>query len=217
MVLMLANNTGIRVGYLAGRFPGAIGHLYSPGAQRGPFPFCKYALDNGVFAKGNDWTPEPWIKMLDWARLSGQCPLWNLVPDFVADRDETLRRWEQYAPVARNYGWPLAFAAQDGMEPSDVPPDADVVFVGGSTDWKWSTYRDWCAAFPRVHIGRVNTYRRLFDCYDAGAESTDGTGFTRGDQRQWRGAVAFLEETKGMRKRVTQEKLFGGSHAVRVS
>ncbi len=217
MVLMLANNTGIRVGYLAGRFPGAIGHLYSPGAQRGPFPFCEYALDNGVFAKGNDWTPGPWVKMLDWARLSGQRPLWNLVPDFVADREETLRRWEQYAPVARSYGWPLAFAAQDGMEPSDVPPDADVVFVGGSTDWKWNTYRDWCAAFPRVHIGRVNTYRRLFDCYDAGAESTDGTGFTRGDQRQWRGAVAFLEETNGMRKRVTQEKLFGDGHAVRVS
>jgi hypothetical protein len=217
MVVMLANNTGIRVGYLAGKFPGLIGHLFSPGAQRGPFPFCNYAFDNGVFAKGGDWTPEPWIKMLEWGKLSGQSPLWNLVPDAVGDRDATLRKWDEFSPIARRYGWPLAFAVQDGMTESDVPADASVVFVGGSTEWKWATYRDWCAAFPRVHVGRVNTYRRLFDCYDAGAESTDGTGFTRGDQVQWRGLCAFCEETTGMRKRVVQENLFGGGHAVRVS
>lgn len=214
---MLANNTGIRVGYLAGRFPGLIGHLFSPGAQRGPFPFCPYALDNGVFAKGSDWSVEPWIKMLDWARISGQEPLWNLVPDSVGDRDATLRKWDEFSPIARRYGWPLAFAVQDGMTESDVPAEASVVFVGGSTEWKWDTYRDWCAAFPRVHIGRVNTYRRLFDCHDAGAESTDGTGFTRGDQRQWRGLCAFCEESTGRKKRITQENLFGGDYAVRVS
>lgn len=217
MVVMLANNTGIRVGHLAGRFPGAIGHLFSPGSQKGPFEFMPYAFDNGVFAKGNDWTPEPWINMLEWGKLSGQNPLWNLVPDAVADRDATLRKWDEFAPVAARYGWPLAFAVQDGMTYADVPREASVVFVGGSTEWKWNTYRDWCAAFPRVHIGRVNTYRRLFDCYDAGAESSDGTGFTRGDQRQWRGLVAFLEETSGKRKRITQNKLFGGDHAIRVS
>lgn len=217
MVVMLANNTGIEVGYLAGKFPGAIGHLFSPGAQRGPYPFCEYALDNGIYAKGDNWDAELWIQMLKWAKLSGQLPVWNLVPDAVGDRDTTLRKWEQYSPIAKQYGWPLAFAVQDGMTERDVPSDASVVFVGGSTDWKWSTYRDWCAAFPRVHVGRVNTYRRLYDCHDAGAESTDGTGFTRGDQRQKRGLVAFLEETRGARKRITQEKLFGGSHAVRVS
>jgi hypothetical protein len=217
MVVMLANNTGIEVGYLAGKFPGSIGHLFSPGAQRGPFPFCKYALDNGVFAKGPDWEPAAWIKMLEWAKLSGQSPLWNLVPDSVGDRDATLRKWDEYSPVARRYGWPLAFAVQDGMTHADVPKEAAVVFVGGSTEWKWNTYRDWCAAFPHVHIGRVNTYRRLYDCYDAGAASTDGTGFMRGNQRQKRGLVAFLEETRGLKKRVMQEKFFGGSHAVRVS
>lgn len=216
MVVML-NNTGIRVGYLAGAFPGLIGHLFSPGSQRGPFPFCKYAFDNGVFAKGNDWDSAVWVKMLEWGKLSGQSPIWNLVPDAVGDRDATLRKWDEFSPVARQYGWPLAFAVQDGMAERDVPPDAAVVFVGGSTEWKWDTYRDWCSAFPRVHIGRVNTYRRLFDCHDAGAESIDGTGWTRGDQRQWRGLNAYLEEATGKRKRVMQEKLFGGSHAVRVS
>lgn len=217
MIVMLANNTGIRVGHLAGKFPGLIGHLFSPGAQRGPFEFCPYSLDNGVFAKGDSWTSAPWVKMMDWARLSGQNPLWNLVPDSVGDREGTLRKWDEYSPIARQYGWPLAFAVQDGMTESDVPPDAAVVFVGGSTDWKWDTYRDWCAKFPHVHIGRVNTYRRLFDCYDAGAKSTDGTGFTRGNQVQWRDVNAFLEETTGKRKRVKQELMFGENYAVRVS
>jgi hypothetical protein len=32
VIVMLANNTGIRTGYLAGRFEGKIGHLYSPGS-----------------------------------------------------------------------------------------------------------------------------------------------------------------------------------------
>jgi hypothetical protein len=207
MLLMLANNTGIRVGHLAGKFPGSIGHLYSPGSQRGPFEFCPYALDNGVFAKGDKWKASDWLKMLEWAKLSGQSPLWNLVPDTVADRDATLKKWAEFSPLARKYGWPLAFAAQDGMRPSDVPGDAEVVFVGGSTEWKWSTFRSWCDAFPRVHIGRVNSYHRLLDCERAGAKSIDGTGWTRGDQRQWRGLVSYLEEVHGIRPRQDQDLL----------
>jgi hypothetical protein len=66
MIVMPANNTGIWVGYLAGRFPGRIGHLFSPGAQRGPFGFMPYAIDNGVFAKGDAWEEEHF-----WARRRG--------------------------------------------------------------------------------------------------------------------------------------------------
>lgn len=202
---MPANNTGIEVGYLAGRYPGRIGHLFSPGAQRGPYSFIPYALDNERFSawsSGKPWDEAKWVRMLDWAKLSGQRPLWALVPDVVADRDATLADWRKYAPQLARYGWPLAFAVQDGMTKSDVPSDADVVFVGGSTEWKWRTVRTWCGEFERAHVGRVNTYRRLWDCHDAGAESGDGTGWTRGDQRQIRGLKAYLEEsTNGGRVR----------------
>ncbi len=105
------------------------------------------------------------------------------------------------------YGWPLAFAVQDGMTVEDVPGDADVIFVGGSTEWKWRTVAMWCAAFQRVHVGRVNTYRRLWECHDAGAESIDGTGWTRGDQRQYRGLLAYLAESTGGRLRSVQQML----------
>lgn len=209
-MVMPANHTGVTTGYLAGRYVGKIGHLYSPGGQRGPFSFLPYALDNdafGAYKSGRPWDRAAWIKLLGWARLSGRTPLWALVPDVVADREATLSAWREYAPIAREYGWPLAFAVQDGMAAADVPRDVEVVFVGGSTAWKWRTVRDWCRDFPRVHVGRVNTYRRLWDCHEAGAESCDGTGWMRGNQRQLRGLMAYLEESTGGGCRWTQPKL----------
>lgn len=207
MIVMPANNAGLRVGYLAGRFPGKIGHLFSPGDQKGPYGFMPYCLDNGAFKRGDGWDEGEWIALLNWARLSGQRPLWALVPDVVADRLRTLRKWELYAPRLAEYGWPLGFAVQDGMEPPDVPAGAEVVFVGGSTAWKWDTVAMWCSAFPRVHVGRVNGYQRLWQCHEAGAESCDGSGWTRGDQRQYRGLLAYLEESTGRRVRQTQMEL----------
>jgi hypothetical protein len=214
MRIMLANTTGIKTGYLAGRYPGKIGHLHSPQVKRnppGPFTFLefRFALDNGAFAAGDKWSEDEWMRMLEWAKLSGQNPLWALVPDVVGDRDGTLAKWTRYAPILRRYGWPLAFAAQDGMTSIDVPGDADVVFVGGSTDWKWKTVPMWCGEFERVHVGRVNTYRHLWKCDDAGAESCDGTGWMRDvGGKQYRGLEAYLAESAGSRKRVTQISLF---------
>ena len=209
-MVMLASNTGVRAGYLAGRFPGKIGNLYGPGDQKGPFEFMPYSLDNRAFAawkNKTEWDPDAWVKLLAWARLSGLPPRWVLVPDVVADRIGTLERWKQYAPIAREYGWPLAFAVQDGMDITDVPIEAEVVFVGGSTEWKWATAEKWCRSFPRVHIGRVNSYQRLVQCETWGVESIDGTGWLRGDQKQYRGLLAYLEEAFGHRRRHVQELL----------
>lgn len=207
VIVMLSNNTGVKVGYLAGRFPGRVGQLYSPGGQRGPEEFLPFALDNGAFSHDHDWSETAWLKLMAWAKLSGQSPLWALVPDVVGDKIRTLRRWAMYAPLAKEFGWPLAFAVQDGMVAADVPPDASIIFIGGSTEWKWSTLPMWCRNFSRVHVGRVNTYRRLWQCHEAGAESTDGTGFMRGDQLQYRGLRAYLEESSGARSRSIQLEL----------
>jgi hypothetical protein len=207
---MPANNTGVRTGYLAGRFPSKIGHLFSPGGERGPLEFIPYSLDNGAYGAylaRKEWDCEAWVRLLDWANISGQTPLWAIVPDVVGNKVATLRNWSQHAGTVARYGWKLAFAVQDGMVPNDVPNDADVIFVGGSTEWKWATVGLWCANFPRVHVGRVNTYRRLWQCHDLGAESIDGTGWMRGDQVQYRGLLAYLEESTGSRHRVTQYEL----------
>ena len=171
MLVMVANNTGVKVGYLAGKFEGKIGHLYSPGAQTGPYRSCHSVLIMellGMMMTGTKITGLNFLTGRSWVGKD-RFGAWFLM--WLATRAETLRRWKSYSPIAMKYGWPLAFAVQDGMIPKDVPDDASVVFVGGSTKWKWQTMAMWCREFRRVHIGRVNTYRRLWDCHDAGAES----------------------------------------------
>ena len=80
--------------------------------------------------------------MLDWARASDLKPRWVLVPDEVANREATLEVGAlctdcPAVPMA------LAFAVRDGMNAADVPHDADVVFVGGSDEFKWPTMTMW--------------------------------------------------------------------------
>jgi hypothetical protein len=198
MIVMPANNSKWQVHYWQGRH-GGLGHLYSPGSQRGPYPHLPYALDNGAFpafTKGVEWDEMAWLALLGWASAQDIKPAWVLVPDVVADRVATIERWEEYAPLTKRVlpGVALAFAVQDGMRVDDVPQSADVVFVGGTTDWKWATAGMWCQHFSRVHIGRVNSYRRLMDAASCGAESTDGTGWFRGDKQQLRGLERFLLE-----------------------
>lgn len=178
VIVMPANNSSMHLGWLAGRYPGRIGWLLSPGGWRTPHRWMPYALDNGAFpawTNGKPWDEAAFLEM--------------------ADREATLASWQVWAPRLREHGWPLAFAVQDGMTPEDVPGDADVIFVGGTTEWKWRTVLIWCQHFPRVHVGRVNSYRLLWSSHDAGAESCDGTGWFRGDQDQLAGLERYLEES----------------------
>jgi len=183
MMLMPGNDGSQLLGYLAGRHPGRLGWLMGPKNWKAPKHFLPYALDNDSFTARENWSEAAWRAMLERANLCALKPRWVLVPDVVGDRAGTLARWAQFAPVARRHGWPLAFAVQDGMTPADVPRGADVVFVGGSTAWKWATVTAWCLEFPRVHVGRVNTIERVWLCEDLGAESVDGTGWTRNPTR----------------------------------
>lgn len=199
MLVMPANNSKWQVHYWQGKY-GGLGHLYSVGSFKGPYGHLPYALDNGRFpawSSGKPWVEADYMNLLEQARKacdSGLWPLWALVPDVVADKDATLAQWGEWSEKVRLHlpGVPLAFAAQDGMTPDDVPLDADVVFMGGSDDFKRPSIRPWCREFPRVHVGRVNSYSMLVHCYESGAESCDGTGWFRGDQNQLKGLETFL-------------------------
>lgn len=203
MIIMPANNSKWCVHYWQGLY-GGLGHLYSPGSHKGPWPHLPYALDNGAFpawTNGTEWDEAAWMSHLDFYLRQEQQPIWILVPDVVADKTATIAKWNHYEPRIRSH-WHiplcLAFAVQDGMQPGDVPKGVEVVFVGGTTDWKWGTIDMWCAEFPRVHVGRVNGYDGLVRCAIAGAESCDGTGWFRGDKRQLAGLQRFLcEQSSG--------------------
>lgn len=194
---MPSNNTGAAVRALFDRFPGRIAHLMSPARWHTPWGGW-YALDNGAFGawkNRREWEPGPFLAMCDKAAAHHHAPRWVVVPDSVGDREATLVRWRDWSVDLRAwFGWPLAFAVQDGMTEADIPDDADVLFIGGTTEWKWASLPRWCAMGRRVHVGRVNGPRALRRCAELGVESVDGTGWTRGDQDQWRGLVQFLED-----------------------
>lgn len=185
------------------RETGRLGHLYSPRAQRGPWPWFPYALDNGAFAawtpSTNVWDPakwseQAWRELLLWAQCAPLKALWAIVPDVPGHTPETLERWVQFAPSVQRVGIPLALAVQDGMTPEMVRglrPHPEVICVGGSTDWKWATVADWARSFPRVHLLRCNAPDKLEMLAQLGVESCDGTGWSRGDRTQTSGLEAF--------------------------
>jgi hypothetical protein len=206
MIVMPANSTGWFWHCLA-RETGRIGHLYSPGAQRGPWPWFPFALDNGAFAcwdmqanRFDDakWEAnEPaWRNLIRWAAPSGLAR-WAIVPDVPGDAARTFERWEQYHQIVTDAEINTALAVQDGMTVEQVKALAikpSVICVGGSTEWKWETVEQWAKAFPRVHVLRCNSPEKLYWLESIGVESCDGTGWNRGDRKQTEGLEAWARQ-----------------------
>ena len=195
---MLANNTGRMARHLLERYPHHTGQMFAPAGIRKPIDGVPYALDNGCFT---NWDPRLFVQMLEKVSKFFHQPLWVVVPDVVGDWDQTIMRWQHWAPwIKDKFGFQLAMALQDkagrDLWKLRVDPMPDVYFVGGSTRWKWETAYWWCQNAPRVHIGRVNSPKRLWQAMEWGAESCDGTGWFRGDRRQRLGLVQFLRQNK---------------------
>jgi hypothetical protein len=193
MMLMPANNTSGIVHYLAGKYPGKIGMLISPKYWKNPPYYIPYALDNGAFTGFN---PDIFTQHINRPNRFHR-PLWVAVPDAIADPEMTFRRWHKWNRIVAAHGFKLAFVAQDGMEPQDVPPEADCVFIGGTTDWKISNAYKFKDVAKLLHIGRVNTLGRLKWAEDIGADSVDGTGWFRGRDKKYYDMIEWFEQKQG--------------------
>ena len=109
------------------------------------------------------------------------------VPDAVADSRTTARLWGVWAHAVRRRGLPLAFVAQnDCYRPGMSPPwyEFEAVFIGGDTAWKLGPearriVRICKEQGKHVHMGRVNSRRRLRYADSIGVDSVDGTGWTK--------------------------------------
>jgi hypothetical protein len=180
------------------RFRHRIGNLFSPGGYWNNN--IQFALDNYVYAawkRKEEWDGNKFIAHLDKVRVSGKSPLWVVCPDAIGDAQRSRQLWEEWSPKLRGYNWPLAFAVQDGATKATIPTDADVIFVGGTTGWKQRSVEYWCQNFPRVHVGRINTYRWLWHCHKYGAESIDGTGWFWKNKREHQDLLDYLAITEG--------------------
>jgi len=177
MMIMPANNASGIVHYLAGKCPGNVGWCMSPDGWRKPPFYMPYGLDNGAFI---NFDPHAFYGMLQKAKKV-HLPLWAACPDVVGDAEATMKMWH----IWHNFiTFPLAFVCQDGMEPQDVPEEAFCCFIGGTTKWKLENAHRFKGVRPWLHIGRVNTHKRLTWAREIGADSVDGTGFFRGSKEQ---------------------------------
>lgn len=196
MIIMPTNNTGFMIGYLAGKFNNSIGLLLSPNGWKYTPDVIPYALDNGAyyaFTQKVEWDEKAFYKMLNKVPMWKK-PLWVACPDKVMDRNETLRMWPVHSKRILEAGFKSAFVLQDGMTKSDVPQEAEVLFVGGSFEWKWKMLPDICTWGKRVHCGRVNSYEGLWICDENNVESCDGTGWVRGGIERMQPMINYLEE-----------------------
>lgn len=140
-----------------------------------------WAADTGCFAAPLKHDDD---RYLDWLReraaLAGRC-LFATAPDVLGDGAATLARSAPMLARIRRVGFRAALVAQDGMERLEVPWDEiDALFLGGSTGWKLGTAAAGMACEARrrgkhVHMGRVNSLRRLRHAQAVGCHSADGT------------------------------------------
>ena len=134
-----------------------------------------WAADNGCFS--DKWDSGRWETWLN--RTAGA--LFATVPDVVGDAAATRERWDEYHSTVAATGHLPAYVLQDGQDGVDVPWDeAACIFVGGTTDYKLgeSARRHVTEARSRglwVHMGRVNSYKRLSLAAAWGCNSADGT------------------------------------------
>ena len=142
-----------------------------------------WAADNGKFGShyvGDD----AWLSWLcKKVRLYGhdEC-LFAVAPDVPFDAAATLASSLKWLAMIRALDIPAAFCAQDGAhEPGMVPwSEFDVLFIAGSSAFKEGEHARALAAEAktrgkRVHVGRVNSQRRLRIAEGYGADSCDGT------------------------------------------
>lgn len=164
--------------------------------------------DNGCFGKGYPGDAEwfSWLQGLPADRVR-----WAVAPDVVADAQATITRSRPWLSRIRSLGIPAAFVAQDGLEDLEVPWDEfDVLFIGGSTEWKLGGHAARIASEAKargksVHMGRVNSHRRLAYAQHIGCDSVDGTFLAFGPDQN-------LPRLLGWLHRIGSEPaLFGGA------
>lgn len=136
-----------------------------------------FAVDNEAYTRPFD--PDRFFGYLE--LLAPFCRmLFVSCPDVVGDARATLELYKKWAYQIKRHHCPVAFVAQDGQECLEFPIAFDWLFIGGTTGWKMSDAADECIRRAkklgkRVHVGRVNSIRRIRHFQIMEVDSVDGT------------------------------------------
>jgi hypothetical protein len=136
-----------------------------------------WAADNDAFLA---WDEGRYFEMLDTIQGLPGC-LFVTAPDVVGDAAATDRLYPKWADQIAARCLPVGYVAQDGCK--NFPMTAAALFIGGTTEFKLSVEaanlaRDAKWRGKWVHMGRVNTWRRLEYAKSIGVDSVDGTSLS---------------------------------------
>ncbi len=138
-----------------------------------------WAADNGCFAQGKRFKLErfyQWLETVPRSRL-----LFATAPDVFPDAIATIERSRPVLAELRTLGHRAAFVAQNHAERTAIPwDDLDCLFLGGEDHWKLGAGARAVTTEAKsrgkwVHMGRVNSHRRLRYAANIGCDSADGT------------------------------------------
>lgn len=177
-----------------------LGCMVTPDNDRGVPDGLPWAADNACFARGDSFDEGRWLDWLGSRPYPRETCLFAVAPDVLGDAEATLRRSTPYLPLIRDRGYPVAYVAQDGFDPSRMPWGAfDALFIGGTTAWKRSERGGYAAIGEGkhrgkwVHVGRVNGGPFLRHVAGAGADSADGTGLAINPSQNWPRLAGWLD------------------------
>jgi hypothetical protein len=177
---------------------GRLAMIATPAAGNIVLEGVDWCADNGCFTPGRYPGDERYLAWLArHAAHAARCAF-ATAPDVVGDATATLARSMPMLPRIRAAGYPAALVAQDGLEHLPVPWDLmDAIFLGGTTGWKLGPAAAELAAKARargltVHMGRVNSLRRLRYAHTIGCHSVDGTYLAYGPDRNLPSLLGWL-------------------------
>lgn len=178
---------------------GVIGLLNTPKNGYVIQPGWVWAADNGCFNEKTYVGDAKWYTWL--SKFSDEqkarC-LFATAPDVVGDHLATVARSTTWIPKIRELGYRAAFVAQDGMTVDSTDWDFDVLFIGGTTEFKLgNTVRDLVKEangrrIP-VHVGRVNSKKRFLTFAHLGCASADGTFLGFGPEKNLPKLINWIE------------------------
>ena len=138
-----------------------------------------FAADNGCFVQSEKYSDEGYLAWLN--KLDRESCLFAAAPDVVGDAEKTRDRSYPMLPKIRELGFKAAFVIQDGETPDQIRWDElDAIFIGGSTEWKLGPIAADIASEAKkrgkwIHMGRVNSFKRMRLAAAIGCDSVDGT------------------------------------------
>jgi hypothetical protein len=156
-----------------------------------------WAADTGCYTQPNKYSNSRYFSWLS-AQNPSTC-LFATAPDVLGNARATLDRSAPVLAALRNAGFKAALVAQNGLEHEIIPWESlDCLFIGGTTEWKLGVA---CAKLIEeavnrqkwVHMGRVNSFKRLRSAQALGCDSADGTHVAFSPQDQIETIVSWLE------------------------